>query len=335
MKKRLIMILLVLVVTLSLISCKNDEKKEDNDIFSGARFVRTVKVFTGDIEQVYTYSGFVNFDNALDIVPVISGKIEKIFVIEGDHVKKNQLLARIDQNSLEQYEAGYNLADRNYKRAQNLLKEKAIDLKSYEEIENMWINARTSYDFAKENLEVKAPISGIITNVNMKENENYTPMLAGLFRIVGEGGLSIDVSVSDKDVRVLRLNQKVRIKAGNDTYDGKISFISPENSRLTGLNSVKVSLNNNQHFLRNNQFVLVDFIPAHKESVLIIPKKALINDDTVILMKNNKSFYQKVQTGMMSRHYVEIISGLNKGDIVITEGNSGLENNYPVTEFNN
>lgn len=337
MNKRCL-ILILLLGSLLMVSCKND-KEEKNELFTGARFIKTYEAYIGDIEHIITYSGYVKFDKVIDVTPNISGKIEKIYVEEGDLVKKNQLLVRIDKNSLEQYQANFDFAERNFKRAQNLLRDKAIDLRTFEEIETQWINARTVFTFAKENLEIRAPFSGVISRVNMKENETYNPIMmsptgdVGILRIINSEDISIDVFVSDTDLRQLKKNQRVKINANDKVYDAVVSFISPENDRMTGLNRVKVELNASD--LRNNQFVLVEFIPVFKENVLIIPKAALIDEETVILSKNNRSQYRKVQTGMTNRHYVEILSGLEKGDLVIVEGNSGLEDNYPVTEFSN
>ncbi len=341
MNKKILFVIMITVISLAFISCKKEEETKDNDLFSGARYVRTAQAFIGDIENILNYSGYVKYDKVIVVTPKISGKIEKIFVKEGDFVKQNQLLAKIDKNSLEQFEANFNFADKNYKRAQILFNEQAIDLKTFEEIETQWINAKTSFDFAKENLEVRAPFSGIVSNVSMKELEFYEPIMmgatgeAGLFRIISEGDVSIDVFVSDNDVRLLKKDQKARIRANQTIIDGRIGFISPENDRLTGMSRVKVDFKNSESELRNNQFVLVELIPEYKENVVMIPKNALIDEDTVIMVKDNRSHYRKIQTGMVSRHFVEVVSGLKDGEIVIIEGNSGLDDNYPVTEFSN
>ncbi|MDD4155388.1 MAG: efflux RND transporter periplasmic adaptor subunit [Endomicrobiaceae bacterium] len=338
MTKKILYLMMIIISCLSMISCeKKENANNDNDLFSGARYIKTSKAIIGDIENVLSYSGYIEYDEVIDITPKISGKIEKIFVKEGDYVKQNQLLAKIDKNSLEQFQANFNFADKNFKRAQSLYNEKAIDLKTFEEIETQWINAKTNFDFAKENLEVKAPFAGIITNVSMKVNENYDSMLnaTGLFRIIGYGEVSTEVFVSDNDIKLIEINQLAKIKANDKHYEGVIEYVSPENDKLSGLNKIKIKVNNQHNELRNNQFVLVELIPQFKRNVIIVPRDALINENTIITVKNNRSLYKKIQTGMTDRHNVEVISGLKAGEDVIIEGNSGLDDNYPVTEFSN
>jgi RND family efflux transporter MFP subunit len=203
-------------------------------------------------------------------------------------------------------------------------------------MELAWLNAKTAFEFAKDNLEVKAPFNGVISAVNFKENETYSPMNPqGLLRIINNQAIYVEVNVSDNDVKILRTGQNARITVNNIMYDGYISFISPENNMMSGLNRIKIEFPRYYPELRHNQFANVELIPEQKNNVLIIPKTALLNDDSVIIVENNHAKHKTVKTGMESRLMIEIVEGLKENDVVITEGNSGLENDYPVMEFSN
>jgi len=326
---------IIIVCLLSVVGCGNNQEVSDNaEVFTGARFVRTEVAVIGNIERVLNYSGFVRFDQAINIVPSMPGRIERIYVREGQNVAENQILARIDQNSLDQAEANFNLADRNYERAQSLLLDGAIDQRSFEEIEIMWKAAKNAFEFAKDNLEIRAPFAGVIASVNFRENETYSPMNPmGLFRIINNNSVYVEVNVSDIDVRALRLRQRANIRFDDIEIEGFISFISPENDMLTGLNRVRVEFRGLNRQLRNNLFVHVEFVPEYRNDVLIIPRTALVADDMVVLKRDGRSEYRRVRIGMENRGYVEILEGLSVGDVVIVEGNSGLEDGYPVVEF--
>jgi len=338
MRRTVLSSLVILCCLFPILSCSKKEKNTSQvtDLFTGARYVRTEIAFVGNIEKVLNYSGTVKFDQAMNITPNLSGKIEKIYVTEGQRVSQGQILARIDQNSMAQAEASFKLAERNYQRSKNLLEDGVLDQRSFEEAENYFIAAKTAYDFSVENLEVKAPFGGTIVSVNFKENENYSPMLPnGLFRIINNQSVYTEINVSDTDVKQLRLNQKARIIIESDSVNGIITFISPENDRMTGLNRIKIDFVDKSKLsnIRNNQFVTLELIPESKENVLLIPKTALLANNIVILNKNGKSAFRTVVTGMESRTHFEIIDGVEKGDMVIVEGHSGLENDYPVVEF--
>jgi len=326
---------LIVIFLLTTVACVNNQETSDSvEVFTGARFVRTEVAVIGNIERVLNYSGFVRFDQAINIIPSMPGRIERIYVREGQNVAENQILARIDQNSLDQAEANFNLADRNYERAQSLLVDGAIDQRSFEEIEIMWKTAKNAFEFAKDNLEIRAPFAGVISSVNFRENETYTPMNPmGLFRIINNNSIYVEVNVSDADVRLLRLRQRANIKFDDVEIVGFVSFISPENDMMTGLNRVRVEFQGLNRQLRNNLFVHVEFIPEYRNDVLIIPRTALVADDMVVLKREGRSEYRRVRIGMENRGFVEVLEGLNAGDVVIVEGNSGLEDGYPVVEF--
>ncbi|MCL2063491.1 MAG: efflux RND transporter periplasmic adaptor subunit [Candidatus Cloacimonetes bacterium] len=334
--KEAILILIVFILCICT-GCQVNENEviaENGEEFTGARYVRTSVVTIGNIERVLNYSGFVVFDQAINILPNMAGRIDRINVREGQQVTTGQVLAVIDQNSLMQAEANFNLAENNFQRAQNLFQQNAIDQRSFEETELFYINARTAFELAKENLEVKAPFSGTISQSNFRINDNYSPLLGmPLFRIINNEDVYIEVNVTNTDVRQLRLNQRARVIVDGRNIEAFIAFISPENDRLTGLNRVRIEFRTPQRELRNNQFASVELIPEAKENVLMIPRTALLSANTVILAVDGRAFFRNIVTGLESRHFVEVTEGLQEGDRVIIEGGSGLVNESHIVEF--
>ena len=347
---------LYLIITLLLMcSCTRKEKTfNKEELFTGARFVKAVEAHRTNLERILNYSGSVKFDDAIEIIPPIAGKIEKIHVYEGQRVSKNQLIVEIDKKSLEQFSVNFTLAEKNYQRAQNLLNENAIDLKSFDDIENIYLNARTVYETALENLNVLAPFDGTISTIYYKENETYNPMLGkGVARLISNQNIYIEVFVSETDVTILKTGQKVRIKLNtleqnnsvindsnikniasekiNNSYlDGELIWISPEHDTITGMIKVKISLRDKTN-LRYNQFVSVEFIPEYRENVVVIPREAILSGNKVIVNNNGYAQHRQVYIGLETRNFVEIINGIIEGELVIIEGNTGLEDGYPLT----
>jgi RND family efflux transporter MFP subunit len=325
----------ILVMFIFLSSCSEKENKVINsELFTGARFVKVIEVHPISLEKVLNYSGSVKFDDAIDITSNFNGIIDRIYVSEGQRVSKDQLLAQIDKKSYDQFEANYVLAEKNYNRAKNLLAENAIDQMSFEDIENLYINSQVIYENAKLNLMIRAPFAGTITSINFKEKEIYNPMSGGIARLISSSVVHIESFVSDSDVYLLKNGQKVRVKINNEKYDGKINFISPENDKFTGLNRIKILLNE-KPTLRYNQFVEIEFITEYKENVIAIPRESLLSDNLVIVDNNGYSAYKNVIIGMETRELLEVKSGLEIGDLVVVEGNSGLNEGYPLTRVRN
>ena len=313
---------------------ENGQTNGNGEEFTGARYVRTALATIGNIERVLNYSGHVKFEQAVNIMPNMAGRIDRIDAREGQRVNQGQVLAIIDQISLSQAEANFRLAESNFRRIETLLAQNVTDQRSFDEAELQFINARTSYELARENLEIKAPFSGTITQSNFRVNDNYSPSMGQpLFRLISNRDIYIDVNVSSVDAMQLRVNQSVRVSSEGRSYEAFIAFISPENDLITGLNRVRVEFRTPQNHLRNNQFALIDFIPESKENVLLIPRAALIRDNTAILSVDGRAMHRNIQTGMESRDFIEVINGLRDGDRVVIEGVSGLVDNSLIIEL--
>ena len=113
--------ILISLVLLILVGCQDKEAAKEENEFSGKRNVKTVTARMGEINEYLKYSGKIEAETIANASPSISGKIEKLFVKEGDRVKVGDLLVKLDETQLEQTRIQFENAEKNYLRMQKLI----------------------------------------------------------------------------------------------------------------------------------------------------------------------------------------------------------------------
>jgi RND family efflux transporter MFP subunit len=198
--------------------------------------------------------------------------------------------------------------------------------------------AKINYDFMEENTKIRAPFTGKVAYIALKEGENYTPMMQqALIRIISLNKMTIVTHLSDRDYAKAEKGSRAEVRVDSvpeKVFKGKITHLSPEAELVSGRFRCEVEIEDRENLLRHNQFARVGLILDYAENSLVIPRIALINQEYVYVVSNDKAERREVKTGLINNDEVEIIGGLNEGEIVIIVGNIGLIDNYPVKIIN-
>jgi len=320
--------ILISLVLLILVGCQDKEVVKEESGFSGKRNVKTVTARMGEINEYLKYSGKIEAETVANAAPSMSGKIETIFVKEGDHVKVGDLLVKLDQTQLEQTRIQFENAEKNYLRMQKLLESDAINKQTFDEVEVGYNIVKTSYEFMLDNIEMKAPISGIVTYIYKKEGEKFDSMMDPfLIRIVNSSKFKAKLQVSDKDINLLKKGQKAIITVDNsdEEFYGIISYISPEAEMMSGTFPIEISINNDPKLLKHNQFARIVLITQSSSNTLIIPQESVLKSSYVFVAKNGIAEKREVTLGIGNEEEIEVKSGVAEGEEVIISGNIGLQ----------
>lgn len=357
MKKILIAkISIVILLLFAFYSCSQQNKKEESveSTFSAAP-VKVFQVKKQKISEKLFYTGLIEAWKSINVTPDIGGKITKIHVEEGDKVEKGQLLAELDTRAirlqLEQAKAGVAVAEANYKdakrnmdRMERLMQEKAVSDQQYEKIrlafeaaEAQLQQARTALDLADHQLDVslmKASFSGIIASKNAEVGDVINPMMggfspnSGVLTLMDFSKVKIEIDVSHQDIVRMKKGQTALLEAADfpkKVFQGRVTVVNLTASPLTKKFKVEVGVDNPDLILRPNTFGEVTFEVETHENALVIPQKAVLENKYVFLAKGNKVEKKEVILGLQNKETVEVVSGLKEGDLVVSEGNFGLE----------
>lgn len=357
MKKITAVKLSIALVLLSFFfACQNQKQSEEiKEESAGLTSVKVFKVKKQSISEKLFYTGVIEAWKKITITPDIGGKIAHIYVEEGDHVKEGQLLAELDTRAIrlqmEQAEAAaavtnanYKDAQRNMERMERLKKENAVSDQQYEKIklaseaaEAQQEQAQAALNLAKHSLDVsimKAPFSGVVASKNAEVGDVINPMMAGyspasgVLTLMDFSKIKIYIDVSYQDVVLIKKNQAASLKVTafpNKVFKGRISIVNLTADPTTKKFRVEVRVSNPGLILRPNTFGEVTLEVSTHENTLAIPQKAVLENNYVFLVgENNTAQKKEVTLGLQNTDLVEIVKGLQEGDLVVVDGNYGL-----------
>ena len=306
-------------------------------ISAGKNQVETTEVKKGDVIEELVLSGELTADEYTQLTFGTSGKISWVGVSEGDEVKRGQGLAKLDttninadyQRALQDLNAAeasllvvYDAVkghdkDETLSQKEDRTTAEAIKNKAYETV----IKARQDL----QNATLIAPFSGIVTYVANPFSGINILATQTQIELINPETIYFDVSADQSEVTKITEGQKVEIILDSypeEKFEGEVSFISytPSSSEVGTVYKVKVKFTRVE--LSAGKFRIgmsgdAQFILSEKENVLYAPPK-FINADPkgkyVNKSKKNNKVY--VEIGIESEDKVEIVSGVNEGDVL-------------------
>ncbi|MFA5419638.1 MAG: efflux RND transporter periplasmic adaptor subunit [Bacteroidales bacterium] len=280
--------------------------------------------------------GLAEPDKEVVVASESAGKIVQISFKLGDFVNKGAVLANVDDTykrlAFENAQLNYNKYKEDYERYQVLRKGDAV---SEEQLRNMKIgfeNASIQLENTKKQLDdtkIVAPFSGVITSKNTELGAyvNAGTPIAGMADIAQ---LKIMLAVSESNVYQLHKGQEVSVSTNvypGVTYIGTISSISPQGSSAHTFPVEIVIANSSKNPLKAGTYVNARVDMGKSGKTLMIPRDAIlssIKDPSVYVVKGEKVELVKINTGLEYNSYLEVTSGINEGDQVVTNGQINL-----------
>ena len=183
--------------------------------------VTTGNVEKMDIEQAVSIKGTIEGSQKADVASSLNYKILSILVEEGDVVQKDQVLAVLDSEELQDdYQkavTALNQSKFNYEASKNLYEEGAISKEDFIKAENLYQTDKItldSYNIA-DKVNIKSPITGTVTrvNVNIGRYANDKQSNEPMFVVEDLENLKMDVKISEYDINKIQVGQKVTITA--------------------------------------------------------------------------------------------------------------------------
>ncbi len=191
---------------------------------------------------------------------------------------------------------------------------------------------------SKENkLIIRSPIDGIMMQLPVELGQVVNPGTL-LSRVAVQGNLEIKADILSDDLGEVKTGQKVRITApvlGDQVLSGEIVEIYPQAEEKTSALGViqrrvptiiKLDSSGN---LKPGYETRINIVTAVRENVLLIPREAVFTasggEKQVMKVVDSRVVYAAVKTGLMDTKNIEIIEGLNSGDLIIKDASSILE----------
>lgn len=175
---------------------------------------------------------------------------------------------------------------------------------------------------------IKAPIAGVITQVNYKVGEQSTGA-SPVIVMIAENNYEIEIDVSETDIAKVKLSDPVKITldAYGDAvkFEGRVMFIEPAETLIQGVTYYKVKIDfspDAEHPIKPGMTATAQIITATRDNVLMIPMRAVLDKDgnKYVRILNNQTATEKPVTLGLSGDggMVEVLTGVTDGEDIIT-----------------
>jgi HlyD family secretion protein len=318
------------------------------------RPVPTVSVTEVGISKVPTTVSIIGTIGARYDMPIgvegDAGRIAAILVEAGDHVKRGQILARLNvsvlepqvanlEAALEQARAEASLADAEYHRAQAVGASGALSAEETERRKSTSLTAAAKVKFAQAQLteskarlaraDIRAPEDGIILTRTAEVGQTAVPGGDPLFRLSKGGEVEMRGQVAEQDLPLLVVGQEVNVKltGTSKTYPGKIRLLGAIIDPATRLGMARITLTPDAN-LRPGAFARAEVTVSNAERA-VLPQTAVLTDErgsyVLIVNAQNKVERRAVRVSGIVQSGVTIADGIAGTDQVIATAGAFLQ----------
>jgi len=347
LKKVLYVIIPLAIIAIVIIKLKNNKEITQSKVYQyNKEQAINVQADTLQIENVnaeFSYSGTFEPNKETKISAEIQGKINKVLVDVGSVVNKGQSLVLLDNSllklQLQTIEVQIEGLEADVKRYTILAKADAIQGVQLEKAELGLKSAKVQRATLLEQINkttIKAPFKGVVT-AKLSEEGAFAAPGVPLLQITDITNLKFTVNVPENELSKYKLNQSysITVDAYSETLlTGKATMIGSK-ANMGSSYPVQFSVNNTPDLnIKSGMFGKVIFKNDTQEKSIIIPASAIVgtaNQPQVYLIKNSKSVLQNITISKLIQNKAIVSSGLNEGDVIVTNGFINLFDGANVT----
>ncbi len=340
--------LTLIAFSLSNTSCSSDaqSKSPEEEEEAPAVPVEAATVETGEIAAFYTGTASLEAEEEALVVAKTGGVAIEILAEEGQYVEEGQALVKLDDErltlELSRAEAALSKLHRDYERNDELFQKNLISAVEYERVKSDYETQKAARDLAQLEVTyatVRAPFSGIISERLIKKG-NMVATHAPTFRLTDFDPLLAVMHVPERELNKLRKGQRAELRLDalyGEVFTGFIKRISPIVDPTTGPFKVTIEVRDRSRQLKPGMFGRIRIVYDTRTDVLLVPKEAILAEDdesAVYVVRDSMAYRQIVETGYSNDAHMEIISGIEAGDVIITTGQNSLRDSSKVEVIN-
>lgn len=284
-------------------------------------------------EQRKSFTGSLEGEKQAIIIAKIAEAVERIDVVEGDEVKENTVIIRLDNtgptsNYLQSKSIFLN-AEKNFKKMEYLFSEGAISETQFDGSQTEYEVARANYSAARQLVELKTPIAGTVTSIDVSTGDYVSPGQP-VATVATVSRLRMKLGVNSTDIGYFSIGDTVSVlveaMAGFEAV-GTVAMVAGSADPETRTFQVEIAIDNSKYLFKPGMFARADIIVESFDNILVAPQTAVLtrnNKAFLFLASNGRAFAREVILGAEFSGLIEIRSGLNSGDTIITLGQDYL-----------
>lgn len=335
--KKITLILIIAIIAVSCGSSDQSTQKQSQNVTKDHKVsVKATTLSPQKFKHFIELTGIIEAENIAFISSEIPGQIKEIYVKEGDRVKKDQILARLNtevlKTQVEELETRLELAQIVFVKQENLWKQSIGSEIEYLTAKNNKESLERNLETVKANLElafVKAPFDGIIDDIIMKVGELASPGVQ-IMQLVNLNDLYINADLAE--TYLAAVNKGDQVELSFSAYPSlqmtkpihRIGNIIHQMNRTV---NIQIKLKNKKEMLKPNGLAVIKINDFSSEDAIIVPSIIIKQDQKgsflYVAVKKNNQFVAQKRYITVGRSYQEnsmIDEGLSAGEQIITVG---------------
>jgi membrane fusion protein, heavy metal efflux system len=323
--------------------------------------VQVVTVGQGPLARILRLTGAVEYNDfkTTPVITQVGGPVSRVLVVQGEHVRAGQALLYVASPDYSLLRSAYlkardafQLADKFYRRAQDLYAHGAIAQADLEQAQSTRAQAQADFESSADAIRILgiadpetivtkppspeiplySPVSGEVVDRMCSAGQLLAPGATQCFTLSDMSSVWILVNIYQNDVAYVHLGDPVAIR--NESYPdvvrGKIEYISPALDPNTRTLQARVEAPNPGERLKKEMYVTAEVQAGVIPSALFVPNASVLRDDQnmpyVYLQTGERQFARRVVTlGESQNGKTQILTGLQANDRVVGDGSLFLQ----------
>lgn len=321
-----------------------------------APLVNVAQVNRTNLNSYLVLNGVVEPERTVEVHARLSAYVKEIVKEEGAYVKKNDILALLDDTEikisyqqakiqLEQARLSYLEEESKLNRNKELIKKDLISEQDYQASEALCNQRKLDYDNRQENFKnlqlqldwtkIRSLAEGYVTERLIEVGDKVNPNQQ-IYTIEDFSPLLTRVYVPSADSIKLKPGMNAEITTDilkGTAFQGNVKLINPRIDAQSGTVKVTVEAYDETRQLKPGMFVEVRIVIGQKENILVIPRKAVLykqNKTFVFVLNQMQVSQREVILGLSEEDHVEITSGLQEGEVIVVVGIESLKDGQRV-----
>lgn len=307
---------------------------EESVKLAGVRTSKVEYLTVGGSELELPGKVQVNQDNVVNLVSHVPGRVEELFVnYEGEKVGKGELIASIYSPELISAQTGLKKAYQ-LKGTNPSLYRAAVDKLKFWKIDDATIQEFIESEEVKERFQIYAENGGVVTK-KFIELGDYLSKGSPLLQVADLSRIWVSFEAYEDDLPFVKEGARITFNTPSRpgrSFTGRIEFIDPILDESTRTVSVRAVVNNRSGILKPGMLLYGQISDERAEGGLFVPSSAVLwtGERSVVYLKDTTSEiptfqYKEVVLGEENNGMYRIESGLERGQVVVTQGNFAID----------
>lgn len=326
----------------------DDAKRGDDEEDEEEEVPVPVELALADERQISAYyraSSVVEADRQVNLVARMGGRVRRVHVEEGDWVKSGQLLAELENDrervQLEQSKVREADSKREFVRMEGLLERQLVTQDEFDDAKSardLAVSDRELARIALDETMVRAPFAGQITTRHIVPGQSIN-VTEPTFTLVDFEPLRVRIHLPEVIARKVNAHDEVLldVEAADAPVAATVERISPVVDPETSTIRLTLLVNSAPEEIRVGGFVKVRVTTDTQTEALAVPKVALVEDGglrSVFIAEADTVRKVEIRTGLYDETHIEVLEGLETGDLIVELGQGGLRTGSKIDVLN-